>query len=223
MIVYADNAATTKISEHALQAMIPCFETYYGNPSGDTPNFLAKTLDFDNFISSVVSICDYVKAKNRKTKDIMLSMDEWNVWYHSRSTDDEKERWIKARPILEDIYNHEDAVFVGDLLITLLKHCDRVKVACLAQLINVIAPIMVEDGGAWRQSIFYPFMHASLYGRGTALLPVIKSEKYDSKDFTDVPYVDGVAVVSAIFGAEDPGKAAARLRALSEELVKSNG
>ena len=70
------------------------------------------------------------------------------------------------------------------------------KVACLAQLINVIAPIMVEDGGAWRQSIFYPFMHASLYGRGTALLPVIKSEKYDSKDFTDVPYVDGVAVVS---------------------------
>ena len=170
--------------------------TYYGNASDDTPNFLAKTMDFDSFISSVVSICDYVKAKNRKKKDIMLSMDEWNVWYHSRSTDDEKERWIQARPILEDIYNHEDAVLVGGLLITLLKHCDRVKVACLAQLINVIAPIMVEDGGAWRQSIYYPFMHASLYGRGTALLPVIESDKYDSKDFTDVPYVDGIAVVS---------------------------
>lgn len=170
--------------------------TYYGNASDDTPNFLAKTMDFDNFITSVVSICDYVKAKKHSNKKIMLSMDEWNVWYHSRSTDDEKERWIKARPILEDIYNHEDAVLVGDLLITLLKHCDRVKVACLAQLINVIAPIMVEDGGAWRQSIFYPFMHASLYGRGTALLPVIKSDKYDSKDYTDVPYVDGIAVVS---------------------------
>ena len=170
--------------------------TYYGNPSDDTPNFLAKSLDLDNFISSVVSICDYVKAKKRKSKKIMLSMDEWNVWYHSRSSDEEKERWIKARPILEDIYNHEDAVLVGSLLITLLRHCDRVKVACLAQLINVIAPIMVEDEGAWKQTIFYPFMHASLYGRGTALLPVIESEKYDTKDFTDVPYLDSVAVVS---------------------------
>jgi alpha-N-arabinofuranosidase len=84
---------------------------------------------------------------------------------------------------------------VGCTLITFLKHSDRLKMACLAQLVNVIAPIMtVNGGGACRQTIFYPFMHASLYGRGAALLPVIASPKYDGKDFTDVPYLDAVGV-----------------------------
>jgi alpha-N-arabinofuranosidase len=138
-----------------------------------------------------------VKAKKRGKKNINLSFDEWNVWYHSNEQDRKMEPWTIAPPQLEDIYNFEDAVLVGLMLITLLKNSDRVKIACLAQLVNVIAPIMTENGGAaWRQTIFYPFMHASNYGRGIVLNPVIKSEKYDSKDFTDVPYLDAAVILS---------------------------
>jgi alpha-L-arabinofuranosidase len=168
---------------------------YYGNRSNDVADYLAKSLDMDAFIQSVISTCDYVKAKKRSKKTINLSFDEWNVWYHSNEQDRKIERWQVAPPQLEDVYNFEDALLVGSMLITLLKHADRVKMACLAQLVNVIAPIMTENGGdAWRQTIFYPYMHASLYGRGVALQPVITSPKYDSAEFTDVPYLDAIGV-----------------------------
>lgn len=98
--------------------------------------------------------------------------------------------------MLEDIYNFEDALLVGLMLITLLKHADRVKMACMAQLVNVIAPIMTEAGGgaAWKQTIFYPFMHTSQYGRGTALLPVISTPKFDTATHEDVTAVEAVSV-----------------------------
>jgi len=169
--------------------------TYYGNRDNDTPNFLARSLDMDQFIQSVISICDYIKAKKRSKKTMYLSFDEWNVWYHSNAADREIEPWSIAPHQLEDIYNFEDALLVGSMLITLLKHADRVKIACLAQLVNVIAPIMTnEKGGAWRQTIFYPYRDVSTYGNGIVLRPVVKSPMYDTKDFTDVPYLDAVAV-----------------------------
>jgi len=169
--------------------------TYYGNQENDIKNFLAKSLDMDNFIKSVVSICDYIKAKKRSKKVINLSFDEWNVWYHSHEADKKIQPWSIAPPQIEDIYNFEDALLVGCMLITLLKHADRVKIACLAQLVNVIAPIMTENGGtAWRQTIYYPFMHASAYGQGNVLQPVVYSPVYDCKDFEEVPVIEAVAV-----------------------------
>lgn len=169
--------------------------TYYGNRDGDTATFLARSLQMDEFIESVAAICDYVKAKKRSKKTMHLSFDEWNVWYHSDAQDKKLAPWQIAPPQLEDVYNMEDALVVGCMVISLIKHADRVKMACLAQLVNVIAPIMTETGGAaWAQTIYYPFLHASLYGRGNALVPLIKSEKYDTKDFTDVPYLESVAV-----------------------------
>jgi alpha-N-arabinofuranosidase len=169
--------------------------TYYGNRDNDPANFLARSLDMDAFIKEVSAICDYVKAKKRSRKTMYLSFDEWNVWYHSNEADRKIEPWTVAPPQLEDVYNFEDALVVGCMLITLLKNADRVKIACLAQLVNVIAPIMTENGGpAWRQTIFYPYLHASVYGRGTSLRPIISSPKYDSKDFTDVPYLDAAVV-----------------------------
>lgn len=98
----------------------------------------------------VVSICDAVRAKKHGKKRINLSFDEWNVWYHSNAADEKLEKWGQAPHQLEDIYNFEDALLVGSMLITLLRHADRVKMACLAQLVNVIAPIMTSDTGAWR-------------------------------------------------------------------------
>lgn len=165
---------------------------YYDNKTDDIQSFLAKTLELDEFIYSVICACDYVKAKKRSKKTINLSFDEWNVWYHSN--DAEFEKWSTAPSLLEDIYNFEDALMVGSMLITLLRHCDRIKVACIAQLVNVIAPIMTKtSGGVFEQTIFYPFMHLSNYGKGVALLPLIDCPKYDCKEFTDVPYLESIA------------------------------
>ena len=168
---------------------------YYGNRDNDTENFLALTMDLDHFIHTIKSTCDYIKAKKRSKKTMMLSFDEWNVWFHSNEADSKMEPWQIAPPQLEDIYTFEDALLVGSMLITFLRHADRVRMACLAQLVNVIAPIMTENNGrAWKQTIFYPYMHASRFGRGVSLMPVVNSPKYDSKDFTDVPYLDSAVV-----------------------------
>lgn len=152
----------------------------------------------DDFIRTVISTCDYVKAKKRSKKVMNLSFDEWNVWFHSNAADDditENHPWQVAPPMLEDIYNFEDALLVGLMLITLIKHADRVKMACLAQLVNVIAPIMTDAaGGAWKQTIFYPFMHASKYGRGVALLPVMNSTKHATAKHDEITDVESVAV-----------------------------
>ncbi|WP_455662062.1 arabinosylfuranosidase ArfA [Pradoshia sp.] len=164
---------------------------YYGNKENDTANYLASTLDMDNFIKTVIATCDYMKAKKRSKKTMYLSFDEWNVWFHSNDQDKQVEPWTSGPPLLEDIYTFEDALLVGSMLNTLLKHSDRVKMACMAQLVNVIAPIMTETGGGiWKQTIFYPYYYTSVYGRGTALHSIVDSPKYDSKDFTDVPYLD---------------------------------
>ncbi|WP_077624541.1 alpha-N-arabinofuranosidase [Sediminibacillus massiliensis] len=168
---------------------------YYGNHENDPANYLAKNMDMDHFIKTVTSICDYIKAKHRSKKTINLSFDEWNVWYHSNDADKKIEPWTIAPPQLEDQYNFEDALLVGSMLITFLQHADRVKIACMAQLVNVIAPIMTENNGrSWKQTIFYPYMHTSVYGRGISLKPILSSPKYDSKEFTDVPYIDSAAV-----------------------------
>ena len=172
--------------------------TYYGNRFHDTRNFLAQSDDMDRFIRTIISTCDFVKAKKRAKKDMMLSFDEWNVWFHANESDDDQMKnrpWSVAPHLLEDRYDFEDALLVGLMLITLLKHSDRVRMACLAQLVNVIAPIMTEENGpAWKQTIFYPYLHASKYGRGVALNTALRSSKHDTMDFTDVTDVDTVAV-----------------------------
>lgn len=169
---------------------------YYENAENDTANYLAKSLDMDCYIKSVVSICDYIKAKKKSKKTINLSFDEWNIWYYSVVNNQKSPMWSIAPAQLEQTYTFEDAILFGSLLIALLKHCDRVKIACLAQLVNVIAPIMTRNnGGIWNQTIFYPYYHASVFGRGVALQTIIDCPKYDSKQFTDVPYLDCVTIM----------------------------
>ena len=169
--------------------------SYYGNQKNDIESYLTKSVGMDNFIKSVTAICDYIKAKKGSKKTLNLSFDEWNIWYHSLEEDSKNEPWQHAPPILEDIYNFEDALVLGCLLITLLKNSDRVKIACLAQLVNVIAPIMTSSGGAtWRQTTFYPFMQASRYGRGTVLRHNLDVPFYSTEEFDSVPYIEAVAI-----------------------------
>lgn len=171
---------------------------YFDNEDGDTKDFLAKSLETDHFIKTVISVCDYIKAKKRSSKDMMLSFDEWNLWYHTKHTDDDTMKntpWTELPKLLEDVYTFEDALVVGCMLITFLKHADRVKMACIAQLVNVIAPIMTEEGGGvCRQATFFPFLHVSRYGRGESLRAFSVSPKYDSKNYCDVPYLESAVV-----------------------------
>lgn len=170
---------------------------YYGNEKNDTADYLARSDDMDEFIRTVVSVCDYVKAKKRSKKTMYLSFDEWNVWFHSKAEEENittNEPWQTAPHLLEDHYTFEDALMVGLMLITLLNHADRVKIACLAQLVNVIAPIMTEGSGAWRQTIYYPFLHASLYGRGTVLKTVTDTAVHETSCHGEVTDVVNAAV-----------------------------
>ncbi len=209
LVACGSSSSTMKtFGEWEYQMLTECYDNidyvslhrYYGNPHNDTPDFLASTMDLDDFIKTVASICDAVKGKKHSKKKVHLSLDEWNVWYHSNAQDQElykRAPWGTALPLLEDIYNFEDALLVGLMLITILKNADRVKVACLAQLVNVIAPIMTRaGGGAWAQTTYYPLMQASLYGRGVSLLPKISCEKSDTKHYGDVPIVDAAATMA---------------------------
>ncbi len=171
--------------------------SYYGNRSNNSAEFLACSRDMDKFITDVSAICDAVRAIRHSPKTMYLSFDEWNVWFHSNEQDKKIEKWTVAPPLLEDIYTFEDALVAGCLLITLLRHCDRVKIACLAQLVNVIAPIMTETGGrAWAQTIFHPFRDASRFARGTALDCRVECPSYDGGAYGETPTVEAVAVVS---------------------------
>jgi alpha-N-arabinofuranosidase len=158
--------------------------TYVNNYAGDTAAMLASPDLMDGFIEEVVAIADSVAARAHSSKRVMLSFDEWNVWYRTRRAPEVRvgPDWPVAPPILEEVYSTADALAFGGMCISLLNHADRVKVACLAQLVNVIAPIMTETGGpAWRQTIFYPFAQMSRWGRGRVLRAQVDSPTYASR------------------------------------------
>jgi alpha-N-arabinofuranosidase len=140
-----------------------------------------------------------VRAKKRLTKQLYLSFDEWNVWYQNPIDRQlmQEDPWKIAPPLFEAPYTHEDALVVGLMLITLLRHADRVKIGCLAQLVNTIAPISTVTGGpVWRQATYYPFLHASNFGRGTVLNLQVRSPQYANATFDSVPLLDAVAVLN---------------------------
>jgi len=200
--------------------------TYINNYAHDTPALLASPDLMDSFIEEVVAIADSVAARKHSTKRIMLSFDEWNVWYRTRRNKVERVKpgWPVAPEILEEIYTMEDALAFGGACISLLNHADRVKSACLAQLVNVIAPIMTETGGpAWRQTIFHPFAQMSRFGRGRVLRAEVDSPTYAASYFDPrgavdlyfplpkVPYLKLAAV-------EDQASGAITLFALNRHL-----
>jgi len=190
------------VLEHAFDDVdfISC-HSYYQEMGGNAQEFLASGVDMARFIDSVVSICDAVAATKKSDKRIMISFDEWNVWYlHNdeggQNDKPEEAGWPVAPRLLEDRYHVLDAVVFGDLMITLLQHADRVKSASLAQLVNVIAPIMTEPGGiAWRQTTFFPFSITSrLAGERVVRVPVT-SGTFTSERFGEVASVNAVATI----------------------------
>lgn len=171
---------------------------YYSQGDRDLGDYLASPVDMDRFIESVAATIDHVAAVKGSDKRIGISFDEWNVWdidrYHEVDKRTAIDDWPIAPRLLEDSYTVADAVVVGGLLISLLRHADRVTAASLAQLVNVIAPIMTEPGGpAWRQTTFFPFAVTSRLGRGRALHVALRSETTQTSTYGPVALVDAVA------------------------------
>ena len=173
--------------------------TYY-DPQAypDVDAYLACSLDLDRMISTVAATADAVAGRKRSRRRVGLSVDEWNVWHKTANPgfDDKRGPFRRAPALAEDDHTVADALVVGCLLITLLRRADRVRIACLAQLVNVLPPIRTLDGGpAWRQTTFHPFAHAARFGRGTVLRVEPEGETYGVDGEGAVPALEATAVL----------------------------
>ena len=167
---------------------------YFGQDGDDLTGFLGSAVAMDEFVDGVVATCDHIRARRHSRRRLTLSFDEWNIWHEGRAAGQDGSDFSRAPRLIEDEYTALDAVVVGNLLMSLLRHSDRVAIACLAQLVNVIAPIRVEPGtGAWRQTVFHPFALTARHARGEVLRvePVVTT--LDSPTRGEVPAVDVVA------------------------------
>ncbi|WP_029150875.1 alpha-N-arabinofuranosidase [Microbacterium indicum] len=210
---------------------------YYQEHDGDAASFLAEAVDMDSFIEGVVSTIDAVKAAGKHTKDVNISFDEWNVWYQEGlETEDQPHQvskgWRKQPRLIEDTYNVTDAVVVGTMLNSLLRHGDRVKIANQAQLVNVIAPIRSEENGpAWRQASFWPFARMSALANGEILRLAVKSDQVETKKFGGVDVIDAsatwdeekgrVALFVANRSLEDASDVTLDLRGFQAQRIRS--
>ena len=191
---------------------------YVGNTQdetgGESSRYMAVNLSLDKQIEETLAVCDMVQGRHRSPKRLWLSFDEWNVWYRQRGGDAVNGHHKEAPHLLEEIYNLEDALVVGGMVNTLLRHADRVKIACLAQLVNVIAPIMTNHDGLFLQTIYYPYSWGLAFASGAVLNVLTESPQYEVKGMGQVPYLDVVGTRS------DDGKVA--LFILNRDLAKAH-
>jgi alpha-N-arabinofuranosidase len=186
---------------------------YWGNEpeltGGKTERFLANNLDMERQIQEIIAVSDYVQGLYRSPKRLWLSFDEWNVWYRARSQEHLDGKGAYAPKLLEEVYNLEDAMLTGGFLNTLMRQSDRVRLACLAQIVNVIAPLVTNEKGILRQPTFYPYQFALKYAQGRMLDIQVECETYPIKatglraDFArneEVPFIDAVASYDAKAG-----------------------
>ena len=167
---------------------------YYEQHGDDVGSFLATAVDMDLFIDAVIATADHVGARLRQRRRLRLAFDEWNVWYEGRFPGNKNLDWQHAPPLIQDSFTVVDAVVVGSYLISLLNHADRVAIACQAQLVNIIAPILTEPGGrAWRQTIFHPFAQAARLATGIVLRTLVDSPTYVTARFGEVPLLHATA------------------------------
>src|SRR4029078_12386851 len=186
---------------------------YYGNTMPLTGNssarFLAMNIDMERQIHEIAAVCDYVQGLLKSPKRLWLSFDEWNVWYRARAGDARDGKRAFAPKLLEEVYNLEDALLVGGLLNTLFRQSERVRVGCLAQIVNVIAPLMTNATSVLRQTIYYPYAWALRYAHVQVLDLLIESETYPIRaeglraDFArddQVPFLDVTATLDPTSG-----------------------
>lgn len=169
---------------------------YVGNYAGDTPDYLAVTQSIDRQIEEMDAACRYVQARLKSSKRAYLCFDEWNVWYKNMQTDGEG----KVAPhLIEEVYNLEDALVVAGFLNSFIRHADCVKIANLAQIVNIIAPLLTRGDDMLVQSIFYPFEMFSRRRAGVSLKVAVEGPSYESKSNGPTPYADASAILDGRF------------------------
>ena len=165
---------------------------YVGNPEDDILDYLAITNSIDRQIEEIDIVCKYVQAKRRAPKRTFLCFDEWNVWYKNMEMNG---RGQQAPHLIEEVYNLEDALVVAGFLNSFIRHADVVKVANLAQIVNVIAPIQTRGNEMLIQSIFYPFEMISRRKKGTSLKPHVYGPKYTGRKNGEVTFIDSSGIL----------------------------
>ena len=163
---------------------------YAHNADDDSPSFLALSAAFEDYVDTVAAVLRYVKAKTRSQHDVYLSWDEWNVWYKAREMSDMRGGWTEAPHLIEEVYNLEDALVVAQWLNVFLRRADVLKVACIAQIVNVIAPILTTTDNILKQTIYYPLLIFSQMASGNSLDLHVESPRYETKQFGDMPLLD---------------------------------
>jgi alpha-L-arabinofuranosidase len=160
---------------------------YVGNRDNDTASSLALPVNLEIQLKTLAATLRYVKSKLRSQHDVYLSWDEWNVWYKAM---DMNGKWAEAPHLIEEVYNLEDALVVAQWLSLFLRQCDVLRIACIAQVVNIIAPLLTTTEGLLKQSTFYPLMLFSRYASGAALDILTQSPVYPTKLYGDQPMLD---------------------------------
>jgi alpha-L-arabinofuranosidase len=190
---------------------------YLGNTKeetgGDSSKYMAMNLSMEKQIAETLAVCDLVRGHKRSPKQLWLSFDEWNVWYRERHGDAVNGHEQIAPHLLEEIYNLEDALLVGGIVNSLLRNANRIKIACLAQLVNVIAPIFTNAKGLFRQTIFYPYSWGLQFARGKVLDILVESPTYEVAEMGPVAYLD-------VAGTANPEDGRVSLFILNRDLNK---
>jgi alpha-N-arabinofuranosidase len=172
---------------------------YVGNPDDNYYNFLATPLVLEYRTKLVKGLINEMMARaNRGNRDpIYIAWDEYNIWYRWRSSET-----MSGERALEERYNLEDALVIAGFLNAFVRNADVVKMANMAQLVNVIAPIFAEEDGVFKQTIYYPLqLFAQHVTEGQSLDLFVDCETYDTEQFflglgesqaqlSDVPFLD---------------------------------
>lgn len=165
---------------------------YVGNRDDDTPGYLAVTNSIDQQIEEMDAVCRFVQARHRSRKRAYLCFDEWNVWYKNHETDGEGKF---APHLVEEVYNLEDALVVAGFLNSFVRHADVVKIANIAQIVNVIAPILTSGDDVLLQATFFPMEMMARGGNGISLKTVVDGPVYKTAQYGDASYIDASAVL----------------------------
>jgi alpha-N-arabinofuranosidase len=160
---------------------------YAGNRENDTASFLARAVDLEHFVDTMAATLRYVKARRRSKHDVYLSWDEWQVWYKG---DPLHGNWTEAPHLAEEIYNLEDALVVGQWLNVFLRKCDVLKIACVAQIVNIISWLHTTRDGLLKQTSFYPFLWVSNFARGNSLDLLVRAPHVETAQYGGVSMLD---------------------------------
>lgn len=163
---------------------------YAGNLEDDSPSYLALSAAFEDYVDTVAAVLRYVKAKTRSKHDVYLSWDEWNVWYKAVEMSDRRGGWSEAPHLIEEVYNLEDALVVAQWLNVFLRRADVLKIACIAQIVNVIAPILTTRDSLLKQTIYYPLLMFSQMASGNSLDLLVEAPSYETRQFGEMPLLD---------------------------------